>query len=467
MFIPLCFSSMDVSSERIKQASSIFSEEFSDWEKVDDDVKYMLKYVSDKFDSKGQNEMGTLSPGSVMLQFALENSSGGDKSKCLCYHFKFKDDAREKYGIYAAQDWYHLVDQHVFQGQETDFRFQITDIEMFCFSTCISIMTFRIVMERSEPFWISSAQYYLKKVSQEEISTGKNRTNFLQMTESLCKGLGLSDLLDWECFYYANKGRERANFLTYVELAGNKNAKECFRELYYLRHCYGDGYIYFEDPESERREIFQSTGEVVWGVSSEAAVCLAFPDKGYREFIQKELYPNFVTQYLFMYVMLLHQKYFLYLLLNNVATYNDIRQLEKYENQLYEFKADFVYTFVTEVPQYQILYERMSKAFAITEMYEDVEEPLISLGRKRKENEENKEKARDNALNTSLGLIAFLAVFSALVDSFDFFGSFLSQFGREKIIPVVQNLCVLAIVVIAVCVVARLIKNIHQRNKRD
>lgn len=62
-----------------------------------------------------------------------------------------------------------------------------------------------------------------------------------------------------------------------------------------------------------------------------------------------------------MYILLLHQKYALYMFLMKVDSgdckncgdsgkYMD--ELEKYRKELYEFEADFVFACVTEVPQY-------------------------------------------------------------------------------------------------------------------
>ncbi len=47
-------------------------------------------------------------------------------------------------------------------------------------------------------------------------------------------------------------------------------------------------------------------------------------------------------------------------------------------------RADFVFSCVTEVAQYQRLYDRMTDVFALKDMYEDVNEPIRALTEEKK-----------------------------------------------------------------------------------
>lgn len=102
-----------------------------------------------------------------------------------------------------------------------------------------------------------------------------------------------------------------------------------------------------------------------------------------------------------MYVLLLHQKYVLYMFLTIIGldTYNDLEKLEAYRQQLYEFETDFVFSCITEVPQYQILHEKLSDVFSLKKMYEDVREPLVSLSEVRRANAEKRQRNNDYRMN--------------------------------------------------------------------
>ena len=141
-----------------------------------------------------------------------------------------------------------------------------------------------------------------------------------------------------------------------------------------------------------------------------------------------------------------------------IGTYNDLETLESYRQQLYEFETDFVFSCLTEVPQYQNVYERMTKAFALRQMYEDVHEPLISLSEVRRVHSENKQKKRDEKLNNSLFLLSILSFFSALIDSFDFVDSFFGQFLGEIAVKGIQGVCIVGIICIAVYIIYTLRK---------
>lgn len=150
-----------------------------------------------------------------------------------------------------------------------------------------------------------------------------------------------------------------------------------------------------------------------------------------------------------MYILLLHQKYVLYMFLTEIGVgrYNTLETLEEYRRRLYEFEADFVFSCVTEVAQYQRLYDRMTDVFALKDMYEDINEPIRALTEERKRETEEEQKSREAKLNRSLLFLSILSVFSALIDSFDFSASFLGgtlKFG-PAVVHGVQGVCILLI----------------------
>lgn len=190
-------------------------------------------------------------------------------------------------------------------------------------------------------------------------------------------------------------------------------------------------------------------------------MCLACPARGRGEFIVNTFYKNFNAQYLFMYVLLLHQKYVLYMFLTKIGigTYNDLETLEEYRHQLYEFETDFVFSCVTEVPQYQNLYDRMTQAFSLKNMYEDVHEPLMSLGEVRRAATEDVQKKRDASVNRALFILSLLSFFSALIDSFDFIESFFGWFLGGVGVRILQVVCIGLIVVMGISVLKSLLSS--------
>lgn len=400
------------------------------WEQVHDEIVYMLKYVADKIDSY-------------------------NKETCQCFHYVLKESGRTQFGLESENDWFYTV-PHSFREKEAPIRFQLLNIQLYCFSTTVGMIAFKVHLEQDDPFWVSNAQYHLKKVSRETIFAADNvpGTTMLEIAQNLVSEL--SQISEIKFFYYANPSTERANVLTYLEVDPKDDYK---RELFYLRRCYSEGFIFAENEKLDADEIYIPSKDTVWGISPEAAVCLACPGFGRQKFIQGTFYKNFNAQYLFMYVLLLHQKYVLYMFLTKIGigTYNNLDTLEDYRHQLYEFETDFVFSCVTEVPQYQYLYDKMTEAFSLKKMYEDVHEPLISLSEVRRESAENEQKKRDVNVNRALLMLSVLGFFSALVDSFDFVNSFFGWFLGELGVKIVQVCCIVGIVVTVVLVFKNLL----------
>lgn len=410
------------------------------WEQIHDEIIYMLKYVADKIDSH-------------------------NKKNCQCFHYKLKDSSREKFGLAAGDEWFSTR-AHPFAGQVESALFRILNVQLYCFSTSVGIIAFKISFEKDDPFWVSNAQYYLKKVSRERIflKDPANDTTMLDMAKALVSEF--TQVSAFTFFHYANPKTERANILTYLEVKPQESYK---KELFYLRRCYSDGFIYTENSKLDEGEIYVPSKATVWGISPEAAVCLVCPEFGHEEFLRGRFYENFNAQYLFMYVLLLHQKYVLYMFLTKigVGTYNNLEKLEAYRHDLYEFETDFVFSCVTEVPQYQNLYDRMAEAFSLKKMYEDVHEPLISLAEVRREAAEEEQKRRDDNVNRALLMLSVLSFFSSLVDSFDFVESFFGWFLGKTGVKIVQVCCIIGIVITVFFVFKNLLNSRKKQRRQE
>ena len=208
------------------------------WRRVDDKIKYMLKYVADKVENK---ESGT----------------------SRCAHFVLTDEAMELYGFAGEKNTFY-TEKHLLNGIEAAYAFEITGVQIYYFSTSVSLLIFQLHFKSTsgvsgslpsqELLRISSAQYYLKKVSLEHIhqcgEKGIKRTTLLGLAQMLIEPLGLDGKLDF--FFYANQGTERANLLTYLEADFSDGFQ---RELFYLRRCYREDYLYHPDERQDEREI--------------------------------------------------------------------------------------------------------------------------------------------------------------------------------------------------------------------
>ena len=436
LFLPFSYRSRNQFSTLVN-----YFDRSEEWDLVQDEIRYMFRFVAEKMDCR-------------------------DRKNCRCFHFRFRSEYRDQNGLASAEEWY-TMSEHSFNGIMTRFRFQIMGLELFCFSTSICLLAFQLHFEKNEPFWVSNAQYYLKKVSRELIWQDGGPdipVTILDLAKDIFRDCLNSFGFDF--FFYANQKTERANMLTCLEVAPKEDYTE---ELYFLRRCYHDGFQFVEDKKAEATEIFYTSSDIIWGVSPEAAICLTAPESSRRwEFFEKIFYHNFENQYLYMYVLLLHRKYALYMFLTRIGVgmYNDLKKLEDYRNVLYEFDTDFTFSRVTEVHQYQMLYDRLEKVHALKKLYEDVREPVVSLGEVRRDSYEKKEKERDELVNNALALLAFLGIGSILRDIYQFTGAFLGLLLDEHKVKLIQVFIVIIVAIICIRTVIRLIiLNIDKKNR--
>ncbi len=390
-----------------------------------------------------------------MFRYVAEKFNSANADTCQCFHYVLQPEERGAFHMGKKSDWFESK-PHPYSGEQFRIRFTIERVHLYLFNTSVGIVAFQLHFDNDDPYRIATSLFHLKKVSKEKFRCpGPEYSSTLLDLAQLLVG-AVPELSDCEFFYYANPTMERANVFSYLEVPSQENYR---KELHYLRHCYSVDYLY-SDAIPDDDEVYSPSPDTFWGISPEAAVCLTCPDMGKEQFIHNVFCNNFNTQYLFMYVLLLHQRYVLYRFLTKigVGAYNTLETLESYRAELYEFETNFVFSCVTEVPQYKQLYDRVAKAFSLKQMYEDVHEPLVSLREIRLEHSDHERQKRDDSVNKALLLLSVLSIFSALVDSFDFNNSFLSRFCSITVVHIIQYCFIALIVCIAVWSIVNLLR---------
>lgn len=371
------------------------------WTPAEERILYFMRYVSDKLDAN-------------------------DTERRQCFRFRLDPAARGRFGLGGPEHVYHIEPLRHVEHQET-YPFHLGEVELFCFRTSVCILSVEISFLNGDPLHVSSGQFYLKKVAKEQVFSPDSGEQFT--LQALAQRL--MDTLGQEMppvpFFFSVPGSERANVLSRLEVPVQESYD---RELFYLRRCYNEGYLYQPDPEADAREIHRPARDTVWGISAEAAVCLVCPEQGNEHFLRGAFYRNFKSQYLLMYVLLLYQKYVLYLFLTEVGTGigTDLKLLEDYRRRLYDFKTDFVFARISEVPQYQDLYDRLLRAFALDALFDDVQEPLAALRNLQLERDARKQQKRDALVSRMLFVLSLLTGFSTLSDGYAAIESYASPY---------------------------------------
>lgn len=387
--------------------------ESSCWECPQLRFKYLFRYVEEKFNGTG----------------------GPDTRGCL--HFELTGAGRKSAGLPEGDAGFGLP------GGKGDVSLRLRQVSMDLFRTGVGLLCLEIIMENEEPREAANMLHYLKRAGlsrivplqadDEETGTGKRpgAVSVLELAEQILRSSGAPDA---RFFYHmTDKTRGRASVLTYLRMPDTKNREE---EMFFLRYCYGRDFRYYKDEEKEKREIFRTSANYLWGVSAEAAVCLGDAASAAETGFLTRFTGNFCTEYRFVYAMAIHQKYMLYKMLTDIgmAEENDLEKLNRFQTELNTFLTDFVFTCITEVPQYQILYEKVCEAMHLEQLYSDVNEPLKVLEEQRTREEQKRDEQREENTNHALFLLALLGVFSALIDSNDYVKAWFEDGGTGMVI---------------------------------
>jgi hypothetical protein len=306
----------------------------------------------------------------------------------------------------------------------------------------------------NDPLKIASVQYYLRKISAEKIyveddtekSVGESFVDISKRILGKC-----AQNLELDFFFYATPKNEKANFLTYIDMPeqGNYN-----KELFYLKWCYSDGFEYNETDSEEDSINYVANPCTTWGLSVSAAVCLVHRNESQKHFIETVFQKNFRQQYLLTYILLLHQKYVMYLFLTklSVGLEDNVPQLKIYKERLYHFETHYMFSYISEVPQYQRFYSKVRKVFALEQLFTDVQEPLTQLAEIQKQKAENEQQV----LNTALATLSILTIVSALTDASGFTAN-LSWLFSAPIAKIVQSVLVIGVAIFSIAMFIRLL----------
>lgn len=136
------------------------------------------------------------------------------------------------------------------------------------------------------------------------------------------------------------------------------------------------------------------------------------------------------------------------------------KQLKKYKKFLADFERDYVFSVVTDIPQFKIVYERMVKSFNFDNLYTDIYEPVIELNNRQKIRQVNIITIFECVLSI-LGLISIIVDGKQIVYMFSFDSSvlwiifdFIENWLRENIF---------VFIVILVLLLSYLIKRMNDK----
>lgn len=398
------------------------------WLPMQQDNRYLHRYVAERISNSQQ---------AVDCQFRLDAKFAEAKGLCL---------GTKQYR--TAPKSYH--------GEKNDgFVFDIASVELHSFHTGVCVLAFELRFADNDPLKIAAAQYCLRKISTEKIylaGEDAGGESFVDISKRILQDCTQNATLDF--LFYATPKNEKANFLTYVDVPEQKSYD---KELFYLKWCYNENFEY-SDPCCEEDSInYAASPFIHWGISVSAAVCLVHRSERQKQFIETVFQTNFRQQYLRTYILLLHQKYMMYLFLTKLSVDLDgnLQQLKAYKERLYRFETHYMFTYISEVPQYQRFYKKVREVFALEQLFKEVQEPLVQLAEIQKQEAESEQQAQERRINAALTTVSLLTIFSAWTDASGLV-TYFDWLIPETISRVAQSALTVVVIALSIGLVIRL-----------
>lgn len=429
------------------------------WGDCSKDIRsYFLKHLTDK----------------------IVSSASGKMNHPCCVHLCAKP---RDLGCLAKDRFQLLVPSYMTDSPKGDVSrllvtFCVDSVNLSLFGTGLGIVSFGIILDTGDAMTVSFAEQLLK-MSVEPVAAEKDEADKLSEAkrsrlcgEAIIRRTGgaegptdtdftaIAKKVVGSCVksakaefgFYSQK--PRASLFTLFVEEGSSDAADFEKKLYYLSNGYGDGFMYPDDGKNADAR-YIGDQNICWGVSNEVVCCYVRPGlyPKSRQFIERSFYGKFRHEYLFMYIWLLHQKYVLYAFLTDVSAYGlsdparaNVRELRRYKDRFVDFESNYVFARITDVPQYQQLYDAIGRQFTLRTMYADVKEPLVAL----EDLARDKEQRVSTGITIILAVMGILTVFSAYVDSYDFIGKFFDSWtdGRVRAWQIVCVVCITIFVVV-------------------
>lgn len=376
--------------------------------------------------------------------------------KCYILDFLEKQDEASEFTYSMIGKETRILPISTLGGQDCEtYSFVIDKIRLILFASRIGIMAFNLhfLCNNPELSIISNSLYSMKKTSDSifvNVEHSGGSISWLSLAESLFKTLSLKckKHIELDFNFYSEKKYARANFFisTHTQVG---NEIDLTRDLYYMKYGFSQRYDYVDDDIEGN---YHAPNGRRWGISSEGCACLLTATD--KRVINKQL-SEFREEYFLMYCILLHQKYFYYKLLMQIGSMKSIsaNNLKKYKSNLITFETDYVFSTITEVPQYQGVYEKLFSRLQLSNLYADVYEPINNL---------NNDVSENNEKNISrMGFfVSLLGLFSILADGYFVISLFFENCVAIAFVILVSSL---AMVLLSIFIVFKIVKWFRNR----
>ena len=312
------------------------------------------------------------------------------------------------------------------EGTETKtYLFEISEMDIFCFSTGIGIISMYIPYTDAEANALVNTCSVLRCCAQHK-DPSQGRCVYKNDEETYLSVLAENELdlifgKDCSLFNHFNENTlRRIDMFSAVLLDENENQDEYDKICYRLANAFDNR---DKDIKINPKDFYRQQEYTRWSFSKRGCSAVAnltglnITDS----FLENRWFVSVNTNYFYLYIMVLHQKYAIYNYLNEVAIDSDKNYVKLNQESLIEFNSKYIFSIVSDEHFIQSVYLRMKEVNNVDEVYEDLQDELKRLFEySQLENDKNTE-MRNSRLNIISIFISILCSVPIIFETFNMF----------------------------------------------
>ena len=316
---------------------------------------------------------------------------------------------------------------------------RITDIYLCAFGTGVCFLEYRVAYGDMPLSELMDFAYTFKKAD------GADRKKLLSEGE-ISLMTASKQILDTEKtkakLFFAYHNEIQSNCICYhlIRLSKEQTAENDIDRLcFYLKRSYDSAYLYDKDNDSSEYDmIYKPYYYMVWAGCQEGLVMLTtetdVPKTNF--FIENYYFSNLISDYHFMYLMLLNQRFGSLKCIDALAAAPDDRPaLERISTAAADLATRYAFYVISDEMVYQNIYSDLYRIFHIDKLLADVKECGERMAAVQSAAAERHEKTTSRLLFA----LSCLTAFSALVDATGYFDRLFPWMG---IATAIGTLCV-------------------------
>lgn len=254
-------------------------------------------------------------------------------------------------------------------------------------------------------------------------------------------------------FHLSADANKNCHIFQYLSVEDFKMISD--EQKFRLRNSYDASFKYIENDFTHSNFEYTPFPYIYWGASQNTLVCLTENrDPENRIFLQEVFPINIENDYLFMYILTLHQRYSSFAFMFDVSRYkNNDRKITEINRNITKFQLESSFYVISDERVYQNLYSMLRETMDIESLFQDIKE----INERFKNISDDYNTKRERTSGMAITVLSLLTVFSALIDLSSFLDRFIdSDFINSGISCLVIILTVLSSILMYLYYIKRL-----------